>query len=216
MSGLDKDKRAKVYSDFQVDRKYETSGKNWQFRVKLNNDRVDALRVTSPIPIPLAQRRTTDTCCLLRAVVPLAQTTLVAWDCYRHATCKAQPDANTCTVNESTRLVATIFSASIDLLYLPSTCRFDCNEHKRGYVCKSASTLPCVSLPSHTQPCLSLIVTAPNDELRPVLTFYFDLGMNDKDIAHSVMDHFDPACYGLRCVLALFSPCTDILITLFV
>ena len=27
--------------------------------------------------------------------------------------------------------------------------------------------------------------------------------MNDKDIASSVMDHFDPACYGLRCVLAL-------------
>ena len=38
--------------------------------------------------------------------------------------------------------------------------------------------------------------------------------MNDKDIANAVMDHFDPACYGLRCVLALSSPRHDILSTL--
>jgi hypothetical protein len=28
--------------------------------------------------------------------------------------------------------------------------------------------------------------------------------MNNKDIANSVMDHFDHACYGLRCILALY------------
>ncbi|KAI9434815.1 hypothetical protein H4582DRAFT_1818292, partial [Lactarius indigo] len=37
----------------------------------------------------------------------------------------------------------------------------------------------------------------PDDQLRPVLTLYFDLGMSDKDIASSVMDHFDPASHGL-------------------
>jgi hypothetical protein len=31
---------------------------------------------------------------------------------------------------------------------------------------------------------------------------YFNLGMNDKDIAKTVMNHFDPTHYGLRCVLA--------------
>ncbi|KAH9011327.1 hypothetical protein EDB84DRAFT_1279188 [Lactarius hengduanensis] len=44
-------------------------------------------------------------------------------------------------------------------------------------------------------------LTAPDDQLRPVLTLYFDLGMSDKSIASSVMDHFDPTSYGLRHVL---------------
>ena len=48
-----------------------------------------------------------------------------------------------------------------------------------------------------------LIFTAPNDQLRTALVFYFNLGMSDGDIANSVMDHFDPACYGLRCVFRL-------------
>ncbi|KAI9459395.1 hypothetical protein BJY52DRAFT_1223027 [Lactarius psammicola] len=37
----------------------------------------------------------------------------------------------------------------------------------------------------------------PNDTLRPILKLYFYLGMSDKDIATSVMDHFDPARYGI-------------------
>ncbi|KAF8256598.1 hypothetical protein EI94DRAFT_1710840 [Lactarius quietus] len=40
----------------------------------------------------------------------------------------------------------------------------------------------------------------PNDLLRPVLSTYFHLGMNDKEIASSVMDHFDPAHYGLSVI----------------
>ncbi|KAI9447090.1 hypothetical protein BJY52DRAFT_1206604 [Lactarius psammicola] len=56
-----------------------------------------------------------------------------------------------------------------------------------------AQTLtPPVNLPANQHlPC------PPNDQLQPVLTLYFQLGMNDKDITSSVMDHFDPACYGL-------------------
>ncbi|KAH9046216.1 hypothetical protein EDB84DRAFT_1586945 [Lactarius hengduanensis] len=45
-------------------------------------------------------------------------------------------------------------------------------------------------------------LTAPDDQLRPVLTLYFDLGMSDKSIASSVMDHFDPTSYG-RTFLAI-------------
>ncbi|KAI9437089.1 hypothetical protein BJY52DRAFT_1130177, partial [Lactarius psammicola] len=37
----------------------------------------------------------------------------------------------------------------------------------------------------------------PNDVLQPILELYFHLGMSDKDIATSVMDHFDPARYGI-------------------
>ena len=66
--------------------------------------------------------------------------------------------------------------------------------------------LPCRALLSllRTELWLNLVITAPNDQLRPALEFYFNLGMNDKDVATSVMDHFDSACYGLRCVLALY------------
>lgn len=41
-------------------------------------------------------------------------------------------------------------------------------------------------------------LTAPNDDLKPVLELYFHLGMSDMDIAASAMDHFDSARYGLR------------------
>ena len=54
-----------------------------------------------------------------------------------------------------------------------------------------------------SQHSLNSIFTAPNDQLRPLLTHYFNLGMNDKEVAKSVMDHFDRACYGFRCVLPL-------------
>ena len=40
--------------------------------------------------------------------------------------------------------------------------------------------------------------TAPNDNLKLILTLYYYLGMSDTDIASSIMDHFDSACYGLR------------------
>ena len=40
--------------------------------------------------------------------------------------------------------------------------------------------------------------TAPNDQLQPILTLYYQLGMSDMDIATSVIDHFDPARYGIR------------------
>ncbi|KAN0139571.1 hypothetical protein V8E53_002600 [Lactarius tabidus] len=42
-----------------------------------------------------------------------------------------------------------------------------------------------------------LSASTPNDKLQPILMLYFHLGMNDMDIATSVMDHFDPACYSI-------------------
>jgi hypothetical protein len=52
---------------------------------------------------------------------------------------------------------------------------------------------------------MSKCSTAPKDQLRPVLTLYFHPGMNDKEIASSVMDHFDPVHYGLRYIPMLYN-----------
>ncbi|KAH8984640.1 hypothetical protein EDB86DRAFT_2833457 [Lactarius hatsudake] len=43
---------------------------------------------------------------------------------------------------------------------------------------------------------------SPNDTLQPILELYFHLGMSNKDIAISIMDHFDPAHYGIRPVIS--------------
>jgi hypothetical protein len=54
---------------------------------------------------------------------------------------------------------------------------------------------------------LFISFTAPDDELRPILTLYFQLGMSDTDITTSVMDHFDPARYGIRYVPRYIKTC---------
>jgi hypothetical protein len=59
-------------------------------------------------------------------------------------------------------------------------------------------------LPCHQFPILLLALlvlstlsfTVPNDELKPILTLYFHLGMSNT--ATSVMDHLDPAHYGMK------------------
>ena len=64
---------------------------------------------------------------------------------------------------------------------------------------KSTLALPSVSsLPAHIFRVTSLSLTAPDDQLQPLLMLYYHLGMNNTDIATSVMDHFDPSRYGIR------------------
>jgi len=41
---------------------------------------------------------------------------------------------------------------------------------------------------------------APEEELKEILTLYYNLGFTDKNIAAQCMDHFDKEQYGIRCV----------------
>jgi hypothetical protein len=45
----------------------------------------------------------------------------------------------------------------------------------------------------------SFVPTAPEEDLKPVVSYYWTLGMNDKEIACQTLDHFNKAEYGLRC-----------------
>jgi hypothetical protein len=39
---------------------------------------------------------------------------------------------------------------------------------------------------------------APEDDIQPPLTFYYNLGMNDVEISKQMKDHYDTDIYGLR------------------
>lgn len=39
---------------------------------------------------------------------------------------------------------------------------------------------------------------AAEEDLWPIIKYYWSLGFNDKDIAHHAIDHFDQSEYGLR------------------
>ncbi|KAH8982770.1 hypothetical protein EDB86DRAFT_3085880 [Lactarius hatsudake] len=60
--------------------------------------------------------------------------------------------------------------------------------------------LPCRKSPAplpHLLICLTSSFAALNDVLQPILELYFHLGMSDKEITTSVMDHFDSARYDI-------------------
>jgi hypothetical protein len=40
--------------------------------------------------------------------------------------------------------------------------------------------------------------TAPDDDLLPVVSYYWGLGLNDKKIVEHALHHFDKSVYGLR------------------
>jgi hypothetical protein len=75
-----------------------------------------------------------------------------------------------------------------------------CCRHSEG---ESTSSVPCDSHSVHWVTGHSPHA-APDNELEPVLKFYYHLGMNDKDIATAVMDHFDASTYNIRYVYSLY------------
>ena len=42
-------------------------------------------------------------------------------------------------------------------------------------------------------------LSAPEDSIRDILTFYFNLGLNDSQIAENCRDHFDTSIHSMRC-----------------
>ena len=64
------------------------------------------------------------------------------------------------------------------------------NQHKP----KRSSILCYVVVRSSTTD----LITAPEQEIREPITFYFNLGLNDAQIVEQCRDHFDTNTYGLR------------------
>ncbi len=42
------------------------------------------------------------------------------------------------------------------------------------------------------------VLIAADEELLPVVSYYWGLGLNDKQIVEHALDHFDQSVYGLR------------------
>ena len=45
---------------------------------------------------------------------------------------------------------------------------------------------------------MSGFLIAPDEDLLPIVSYYWGLGLNDNKIVEHVLDHFDQSVYGLR------------------
>jgi hypothetical protein len=45
---------------------------------------------------------------------------------------------------------------------------------------------------------VEFVLIAADEELLPVVSYYWGLGLNDKKIVEHMLDHFDQSLYGLR------------------